>query len=170
MAKPNVIVDGVRGISSPTETTAVVPGKPSVKVIEVNFNGGGSGNLELKDHRSLVWKEVLDNIRHPNQSVYVEIDPQTNVITEVLVPLSVKVGIITPLDNDDTEVELTVSHVKHYIRRSSPDFQKLSDALKKAKDEDKDVLVTEALNTHDIIDIKPNPNPMALAEVMRLSR
>lgn len=160
-------MDGVRGISSPTAAAAALPGKPSFEVIEVNFKGGGSGNLESKDHRSFVWEEVLDNIHHSNQAVYVEIDPQTNVITEVLVPMSVKVGIVTTLENADVEIELIVSHAKHYIRRSNPDFQKLSDALKKAKDEDKDVLVTEALNTHDIIDIKPNPNLMALAEVMR---
>jgi hypothetical protein len=46
MAKSNVIVDGVRGLSSPIEAAAVVPGKPSTKVIEVNFDGGGSCNLE----------------------------------------------------------------------------------------------------------------------------
>jgi hypothetical protein len=166
MAKPNVIVDGVRGLSSPIEAAAAVEGEPSARVIEVNFDGGGSGNLELKDHRSVVWADVLDNIRHSNQSVYVEIDPQTNIITEVLVPLSVKVGVITPLDNDDVEVELTISQAKHYLRRSNPDFQRLLDALKKAKDEDKDVLVTEALNTHDIIDLRPIPNPMAPAEVI----
>lgn len=165
MAKPNVIMDGVRGLSSPIEAVAAVAGEPSARVIEVNFDGGGSGNLELKDRRSVVWADVLDNIRHSKQSVYVEIDPQTNVITEVLVPLSVKVGIIKPLDNADVEVELTISQAKHYIRRSNPDFQKLLDALKKAKDEDKDLLVTEAPNTHDIIDIRPNPNPMAPAEV-----
>jgi hypothetical protein len=36
MTKPNVIVDGVRGLSSPIEAAAIVPGKPPVKVIEVN--------------------------------------------------------------------------------------------------------------------------------------
>ena len=84
MAKPNVIVDGVRGFSSPIEAAAAVVGEPSARFIEVNFDGGGSGNLELKDRRSVVWADVLDNIRHLNQPVYVEIDPQTNVITEVV--------------------------------------------------------------------------------------
>ncbi len=166
MAKPNVIVDGVKGLSSPTEAATVLAGKPSVKVIEVNFDGGGSGYLELKDRRSVVWADVLDNMRHLKQSVYAEIDPQTGVITEVLVPLSVKVGIITPLDNADVEVELIVSQAKHYLRRSNPDFQKLLDSLKKAKDENEDVLVTEDPNTHDIIDIRPNPNPIVPAEVI----
>ncbi len=166
MAKPNVIVDGVRGLSSTTEAAASVIGKPPARIIEVKFDSGMSGNLELKDRRSAVWADVLDNIRQSNQSAYVEIDPQTNVITEVLVPLAVKVGIITPFDNGDVEVELIISHAKHYLRRSNPDFQKLSDALKKAKDENKDVLVTEAPDIHDIIDIRPDPNPRAPVEMI----
>jgi hypothetical protein len=101
MAKQNVIVDSVRGLSSPTEAAAAIPGKPSAKVIEVNFDGGGSCILVLKDRRSAVWADVLNNMRQSNQSIYVEIDPQTNIVTELLVPLAVKVGSNTPLDNGD---------------------------------------------------------------------
>ena len=165
MAKPNAIVDRIRGLSTPTETVAAVPGKPSARIIEVNFDGGRSGALELTDRKSAVWADVIDNMRLSNQSVYVEMDPQTNVITEVLVPLAVKVGSITPLADGDIDVELIVSQARHYLRRSSPDFQELSDALKRSMDENKDVLITEAPNTHDIIDVRINPNPLALPEV-----
>ncbi|NYT08966.1 MAG: hypothetical protein GKC09_03365 [Methanosarcinales archaeon] len=165
MAKPNVIVDKVRGLSSPIEAVAAAPGKPSARVIEVNFDGGRSGVLELRDRRSTVWADVIDNLRLSNQSIYVEIDPQTNVITEVLVPLAVKVGDMTTSAEGDIEVELVVSQAKHYLRRSNPDFQELSEALKASMNENKDVLITEAPNTHDIIDIRPNPNPLALVEV-----
>ena len=99
MAKPNVIVDTVRGLSSPTEAVAAVPGKRRARVIEINFEGGKSGFLELKDRRSAAWADVIDDMRQSNQSVYVEIDPQTNVITEVLVPLAVKVGGMKPLED-----------------------------------------------------------------------
>ncbi|HON35947.1 MAG TPA: protein-glutamine glutaminase family protein [Methanothrix sp.] len=164
MAKPNVIVDTVRGLSSPTEAVAAVPGKRRARVIEINFEGGKSGFLELKDRRSAAWADVIDDMRQSNQSVYVEIDPQTNVITEVLVPLAVKVGGMKPLEDGDVEVELLISQAKHYLRRSNPDFQDLSEALKRSMDEIKDVLITEAPNTHDIIDVRTNPKPLALVE------
>jgi hypothetical protein len=165
MAKQNVIVDGVKRLSSPTETAAAVSEKPSAKVIDVNFVGGRSGTLELKDRRSAVWADVLTNMHQLNQPVYVEIDPETNFVTELLIPLAVKVGSITPTANGDVEVELIVSQAKHYLRRSNPDFQKLSDFLKESKDKNRDILVTEAPNTHDIIDVRPNPNPLALVDV-----
>jgi hypothetical protein len=163
MAKPNAIVDRVRGLSSPPEAKAAVPGKPSV--VEVNFDGGRSGALELRDRRSAVWADVIDNMRVSNQSVYVEIDPQTNIITELLIPLPVRVGGMKPLADGDIEVELIVSQARHYLRRSNPDFQELSEALKRSMDENLGVLITEALNTHDIIDVRADPNPQPLAEM-----
>ena len=63
--------------------------------------------------------------------VYVEIDPVSAVITQLLVPYVVTVGDITPSASDDgVDVELVISHAVHTLRKSRPDYDQLLEAVR----------------------------------------
>ena len=55
---------------------------------------------------------------------------------------------------NDREVELVISHAKHYLRRSHPDFDALLALLEQARATKTLVAVTET-EAHDIIDVRP---------------
>ncbi|HAX74403.1 MAG TPA: hypothetical protein DCY88_00840 [Cyanobacteria bacterium UBA11372] len=158
MARPNALVDGISSLSSPRETLEARPGEIPSRSVTVNFQGGRSGRLDMAMPRSAVWADVLDSLRQTNEPVYVEIDPETNVITELLLPREVRVGAITPTDTGDAvEVELIISQARHYLRRTNPDFQQLFNILQTAQEEGIPVLVTETLDGYEIIDVKSLP-------------
>ncbi len=154
---PNALVDGIRDISPPVEALVVRPGQTPLRFVTVNFQSGRSGLLDMKIPRSAVWADILDSLRQANQPAYVEIDPATNVITELLIPLTVRIGDLTPTATGDAvEVELIVSQARHYLRRTNPDFQQLLNTLRAAKEQGTAVLVTET-DDHEIIDVRPLP-------------
>lgn len=155
MANPKALVDGVIGLSEQPESLAATPGKASSLFVTVRFLGGQSGKLDMSAPRSKVWAEVLDSLRQENLPAYVEIDPVSNLITELLCPLTVHVGNITPTgEGDDVEVELIISHAKNYLRSTHPDFKELLDLLKTAQEKKTKVLVTTQ-DENEIVDVRP---------------
>lgn len=163
MPNPNAIVDGISKISPSTEDLAARPLKPSLKTITVNFQGGRSAFLDMSIPRSVVWADILDSWRKADRPVYVEINPETNVITQLLLPLVVTVESITPIITGDIEVRLINSHALHYLRRKNPDFQDILNALQIALEEESEVVVTDTLDGYQIIDVKPLPKPRMAA-------
>ena len=162
MARPNALVDGVRSLSQPRENLEARPSETPLRSVTVNLQSGRSGQLDMELPRSAVWADVLDSVRQANESVYVEIDPTTNVITELLIPREVRIGAITPTASGDAvEVELIISQARHYLRRTNPDFQQLLNILQTAQEEGNPVLVTETLDGYEIIDVRPLPKPPA---------
>ena len=158
MAHPNALVDFVSNLSSPVETLAAPSLGP--RYMRVGFQGGQAGLLDMSIPRSVVWVEVLDSLRRANAPAYVEIDPATNVITNLLAPLMVRVAAITPTaEGDAVEVELVISHARHYLRRTNPDFDQLLHTLQTARDQGMPAAVTETPNEHEIIDVRLLPNP-----------
>ncbi len=162
MARPNALVDEISSLSPSREALEARPGEIPSRSVTVNFQGGRSGQLDLAVPRSAVWADVLDSLRQAKEPVYVEIDPTTNVITELLLPREVRVGEITPTATGDAvEVELIISQARHYLRRTNPDFQQLLNTLQTAQEEGNPVLVTETLDGYEIIDVRPLPKPPA---------
>lgn len=159
MANPNVLVDGVRGISAQPAAIAVEPDKSPPQLLAVSFHSGQSGFLDMSQPRSIVWAEVLDSLRQENQPAYVEIDPETRVITELLIPMSVTVGEINPTgEGEDVEVELIISQAKHFLRGKHPDFHRLLKILQDAQKPGAQVIVTES-DENEIIDVRPPGEP-----------
>ncbi len=168
MTNPNALVDGILDISPPVEALEARPGQPPQRFVTVSFQGGRSGLLDITIPRSAVWADILDSLRQANEPVYVEIDPKTNVVTELLIPLTVRVGNLTPTATGDAvEVELIISHARHYLRRANPDFQKILNTLQTAKKKGTMVIVTET-DDHDIIDLRSLPNYLAPAAALVL--
>ena len=122
MPNPNALVDTVGGLSPRVETLAAMLEQPP-RFVTVNFQGGRSGLLDMTSPRSVVWASVLDSMHRSNAPAYVVIDPATNVITELLSPLTVEVGAITPTaPGDAVEVELIISQAAPLPPAHEPRF------------------------------------------------
>ena len=154
MTNPNVLVDFIASAPPPVEPSVRGHGaEPHYATIL--FQCGRSGRLDLSKPHAAVWASVLDSMRQSNTPAYVEIDPATNEITNLLAPLSVGVGDIKPLW-EDREVELIISHAKHFLRGANPGFKRLLETLETARAHKTLVAVTETAE-HDIIDVRPLP-------------
>jgi hypothetical protein len=121
--------------------------------LEVRLAGGESGLLDMSVHRSVVWADVLRSLHERQQPAYLEVDPESRLITELLVPLRVTVGRIEPVE-DGLVVELIISHAPHYLLRSNEDFERLRKILEAACERSTPMLVTET-DDHEIVDVRP---------------
>ncbi|MEO6562384.1 MAG: hypothetical protein ABIN99_04975, partial [Nitrosospira sp.] len=146
MTNSNVLVDFIASAPPPAEAFVRAP-SVGPHYVTILFQCGRSGRLDLSKPHAAVWASVLDSMRQSNTPAYVEIDPATNEITNLLVPLSVGVGDIKPL-GDDREVELIISHAKHFLRGANPDFKRLLETLETARTHKTPVAVTETAE-HD---------------------
>ncbi|MBP2326745.1 hypothetical protein JOF56_007130 [Kibdelosporangium banguiense] len=126
------------------------------RLLTVQFSGGQSGRLDLSDSRAQAWLSALDELSSAGLPAYVEIDPETSIITEVLVPIVDAVAELRDGDGE-LEVDLVVSHAKHRLPRDSPDYDELRRLLAESKESGQAVLVTDALDGHTIIDVRPHP-------------
>lgn len=155
MTEAKVLVDSVSSLSSSLQEVQVAKKEaPRTRHVTVSFQGGQSGLLDMTVPHSVVWAEVLHSMREAKLPAYVEIDPATNVITELLQPLTVQVGELKETPSG-VEVELIISHARHTLERTKPRFAELLKALKTAKKNRSMVLVTETLDRHQIIDVRP---------------
>lgn len=126
--------------------------------LTITFDGGRKAHLNLSDYRSRIWAQVLQNLYDAGQPAYVEIDPESRLVTQLLQPLQFTVRDIRRVDGG-LEVDLDVSHGRHYLRRGNPDFEGLRAALEGARKRGTRVLVTETINEHEIIHVQPAPPP-----------
>ena len=101
------------------------------------------------------WLSVLESLRRGGEPAYVEVDPSTGLITELLAPLSVTVGAITEEPDGGLAVELTISQARHTLRRSNPRYAELAPLLRAAKQQGTPLWVTERPGEHEIIDARP---------------
>ena len=158
MPNPNAIVDTVRAIAGAAESAAA-PGTSAGQMTSIAFAGGRSGLLDRSSPRSAVWAEVLSSLQETGAPAYVEIDPASGMITNLLAPLVVQVGEIGQAEGDEIPVELIISHARHFVRRSNPDAEAMLETLQRARTENGAVAVTEQPDTHEIIDVKPATRP-----------
>lgn len=165
MAKPNVIVDWVKRLDLPSQPLVAAQGSgvPGQAVVHLT---GGAALLDLNDPRAGVWEGILDELLQANEPVYLETDPNTNLITRLLYPHSVVVSGIaqTPVGNLH-EVELEISQSLHYLNTTNPDYHQLLTALQAARQHGVAVLVTETLENHEIIDVRPSSLPFVRGPV-----
>lgn len=158
MPNANAVVDSVSSLSSSlAEVREARRAKPASPSVTVKFKGGQSGVLDMRQSRSAVWAEVLHSMREANQPAYVEIDPVTNLITELLCPIVVQVGELRET-NSGAEVELIVSQARHYLQRTRANFRELLNALNSARRQKSTAIVTE-IDDHQIIDVRPTNVP-----------
>ena len=61
------------------------------QTIKVNFEDDRIGILDLSNPRSVVWAKMFEYLQKNNRPVYVEIEPDTNIITRLSTPEAAKV-------------------------------------------------------------------------------
>jgi len=155
VSRVNAVIADVQEVTAPIAVAADEgPGDVPVQHRRVILGGGHSGLLDLSLTRSRIWGEVLESLRDSGQPVYVEIDPESNLITELLLPVRFLVGAVEPLD-EGVRVDLIVSQARHYLRTSNQQFEEFRRLLETARDTRTPVLVTETLDDHEIIDVRP---------------
>ncbi len=95
MSNKHVIVDKVKSLDLPNRPLSVAQGVGISGHVVVHLSGGAA-LLDLADPQAVVWEAVLDDVRQSNEPVFLETDPNTNVIKQVLLPQSVVVSDIAP--------------------------------------------------------------------------
>ena len=159
MSNKHFIVDKVKSLDLPNRHLAAAQGVGVPGHVVVHLSDGAA-LLDLADPQAVVWEAVLDDVRQANEPVFLEMDATTNVIKQVLLPQSVVVTDIAPAPvGVRHEVTLEISHARHYLNTTNPDYQQLFNALSVARKQGTSVLVTETLDDHEIIDVRPDPTP-----------
>jgi hypothetical protein len=148
MANPNAIVSTVLRLDPPPGT---VPHPDDG--FSVELEGERRVRLAPDDPRSTGLAQVLDGARKRSVPVYLEVDPESSVISRVLVPFVTRVIEIRPIDVGVLGVELERSHGRHVLRSSSPDFEELERQVREALVHGDPVILTED-DAHEIIDVR----------------
>jgi hypothetical protein len=165
--RSNVVLDEVAAIA-PASAAKVPVNHPSARYTTVTFGDGRSGLLDSTDHRGRVWAEVLESLRESHRAAYVEIDAETNLITNVLLPIRYTVGRLSAA-KDGLEVALVISHARHFLRRAHPQFDTLRKMLQDAQKSGDPVLVVEN-ERQEILDVRPAAEDSSIRAPRRKSR
>jgi hypothetical protein len=155
MTAEPALVDDVRSIRREQPTLGRARRKREHPPIRVRFAGGAEARLNPNSPRDRTWAEVLDSLRDSRQPAYVEIDPETRYITSLLLPQTFYISAIHETPQGDLEVELEISHARHFLRRDHARFNELKTLLERARREKTPVLVTESLDSTAIVDVRP---------------
>src|SRR6185436_20710926 len=77
--------------------------------ISVEFGGGRRARLDPEDSRSNGFARILEGLSKQRLPVYVETDPETSVITRLLIPHVTRVVGIRQIDRGVLGIELELS-------------------------------------------------------------
>lgn len=157
MPNPNAIVSSVIRLDPPLD-------RPPAELLRaegglsVELEGERRVRLDPADPRSTGFAQILDGLSKQGLSVYIEVDPGTSAITRLLIPHVTRVVSIRPIDVGVLGVELELSHGRHVLRRSDPDFDELESQLREALRTGALVILTEN-DAHEILDVRYRPSP-----------
>jgi len=143
------VIDDVRSLSSGPDTRLAKGAQP----VTVIFASGRKGLLDVSQHQGRVWAEVLQSLRETGQPAYVEIEPDTGLIIQLLLPRSYAVTALRR-EKDRLEVELDPSQAIHVVLRSNPYYDEIARALEQARKRHAQVLVTEEVAGPEIVDAR----------------
>lgn len=158
MPNPNAIVSSLIRFEppldrAPAEMLRVEGG------LSVELERGRRARLDPANPRSVGFIQILDGLSKQRLPVYIEVDPETSAITRLLIPHVMRVVGIRPIDVGVLSVELDLSHGRHVLRRSAPDFDELERQLREALRTGDPVILTEN-DAHEIIDVRGyHPGP-----------
>ena len=120
---------------------------------------------------------MLRDVAQSQEPVYLETNSNTGVIQGVLIPDKQHVTRLKPLPGSDNyEVEFSDSHARHLLKRkgpADPAYTSNLAMLRNALRQGTPVLVSETLDTLEILDVRPPTAPFvpapALAPIMGLA-
>jgi hypothetical protein len=154
------VLEAVQSFSPERDKWVSKPVEDLPESVTVSFKTGQTGRLDLKDPLSAHWANMIDRQAQANQPVYVEIDEETGVITELLIPQIFTVERLRTDEYGNLLVHLHQSHAIHAVLKSDTNFTAMRDSLQTALDDGSERLITSTLNDLEIIDVrKPQGNP-----------
>ena len=127
------LVDAVRTIRRERPKAQKARGRAEREAIRIRFAGGADARLNPESPRDRAWAEVLESLRDAQEPAYVEIDRETRYITSLLLPRRFTVAAIRGTADSDLEVDLEISHARHFLRRDHPSFEELYALLERAR-------------------------------------
>jgi hypothetical protein len=134
--------------------------------VTVAFSDGNRAVIPSSHALASVWQEVIESARLEDLPIYAETTEDGLSIEQVLIPLIVRVIRTADVEEGDLEVDLEISHARHYLRRTNPRFEELAAVLREALASGRSILVTET-DDHSIIDVREahgkGPPPLATA-------
>lgn len=151
------LIEGVQSFSPTRENWA---GKPSESLpgrLTLQFESGQAGSLDLKDPLSALWAKMIDRQTQAHLPVYVEIDEETKVITDVLIPHIYTVEMLETDDRGNLLVHLHQSQAIHAVLPGDPNFEAMRDSLQAAVDDGSERLITATWSDLEIIDVRLPP-------------
>lgn len=151
MPGPNSVIDDVTSVSTARDASRA----EGAEYVTVTFASGRTGLVDVSRHQGRVWAEVLQSLHETGQAAYVEIEPKTGLITQLLLPRSYAVTALRR-EKDRLEVELDPSQARHVVLRSNPHYEAIARALEQARKRRAQVLVTEEVSGPEIIDARPS--------------
>ncbi|MGA7733513.1 MAG: protein-glutamine glutaminase family protein [Chloroflexia bacterium] len=158
MPNPNAIVSIIIRLDPPLDRPPAEMLRDE-RGLSVELDGGRRARLDPADPRSPGYAQVLDGLRKQRLLAYLEIDPDTSTITQLLIPHVSRVLNIRAIDQGVFGVELELSHARHVLRSTTPDFADLEKQLRDAVRSGQPVILTED-DAHNIIDVRPfRPGP-----------
>jgi hypothetical protein len=161
MYRQKALIDGIRSFSPTREKWVSKPVEDLPEKVTVSFKTGQTGLLDMKNPRAVHWAKRIDEMAQADKPVYVEIDQESNVITNVRIPRIYKVERLDPGDHGNLFVRLQPSSAIHLLLRSDPNFESMRDSLQAALADGSERLITETRDEHEIIDVrKPEENPV----------
>lgn len=166
MPNPNAIVGLIARINPQVDRPSPQAFRDRPDGFTVQVEGQRPALLTAGD-RAQGQLEIIVELQRIGHPVYLEANPDTGVVTRLLVPLVVKVLGIRPTP-DGAIVELEISHARHLLRRSAPDFEELLRTLREAEGKNSLWIVTEN-DEHDIIDVRPFPSARGLPAPIRIN-
>lgn len=152
MPNPNAVVSSVIRLKPALEQSAAELLR-SEEGLTVELDGERQARLDPENPRSEGFAHILDGLSKQRLPVYLEVDPETSVITHLLIPHVARIIDIHLIDLGVLGVDLDVSHGRHVLRQSSPDFKELEGQLREAQRAGTVVIITEN-DAHEIIDIR----------------
>lgn len=108
----------------------------------------------MKNPRAVHWAKIIDRLARENRPVYVETDEESNVITNLLIPMVYKVERLDLDEHGNLMVRLQPSHAIHALLRSDPNFESMRASLEAALGDGSERLITETRDEHEIIDVR----------------
>ncbi|HWT13503.1 MAG TPA: protein-glutamine glutaminase family protein [Allosphingosinicella sp.] len=127
--------------------------------VSVELDDGRRVRLDGADERSQGRVAVLAGLEKLGRPVYLEVDPETDAVTRLLIPHVARIVSIRQSDAG-YDVALDVSHARHSLARDNPDFAEFEGLLRDALARRTPVIVTED-DDHNILDIRlftPGPD------------
>jgi hypothetical protein len=151
----NAIVAIVVRIEPPVSRSGAEMFREHPDGFSIEFEGERRARLFRGDRAPGVL-EILEELRRLGAPAYVEVNPDTQGITRLLIPLVVKVTDILESGSEEMAVELEISQARHRLKRGHPDFGDLLETLRAARKSGARLVVTET-DDHEIIDARPAP-------------